>query len=202
MGDAKSYPARVSFERQAASSRLWAFLTIIPIKLIALIPHFIVLYFLGMLAGAATAATIILVLFTKKVPKVLSDVIIGIARWRWRIMTYFVCMTDKYPPLSFDKGLSYPADLDFDYQEESDRMWALLTIIPVKFIILIPHFIVLLVMSIVAAFCIFVGIWATLFMGRFPESFEKALIVIERYKLRIMVYVACLTDKYPPMDWD
>lgn len=195
-----AYPANVTFNHQEKSSRLWVILTLICIKALILIPHMIVLFVLQFVVSFVGLIGIFAVLFTGKYPRGFENLIVGVARWGWRMMSYYICMTDKYPPFTL-KSTDYPADLSFEHQKKSSRLWALLTLIPVKYILLIPHMVVLLVMEFVAAFCLFVGLLGTLFMGRYPLWCEKVIVVFLRYGFRIGTYFMCLTDKYPPLGW-
>lgn len=195
-----AYPANVTFKHQDKSSRLWAFLTIIPIKMIALIPHMFVLYILQIAAGILALAGVVVTLFAGKYPKSIENIVLGVLRWGWRVGAYLACMTDKYPPFAFKAD--YPADLTFDHQKTSSRLWALLTIIPVKMILLIPHLIVLMVLQLIAAVCMFLGLFVTLFVGKYPKSFANVIVTAMRYQFRMNVYMMCLTDKYPPVHWD
>lgn len=195
-----AYPANATFNHQEKSSRLWVILTMLGIKSIALIPHIVVLFVLQIVSMFVCIIGIFAVLFTAKYPQSLENYMVGVARWGWRVMSYYACMTDKYPPFSM-KPADYPADLSFDHQGTNSRLWALLTLIPVKYILLIPHMVVLFVMELVAGFCLFVGFWGTLFMGRYPLWCEKAVVVFFKYAFRIGTYFMCLTDKYPPLGW-
>lgn len=196
-----AYPANATFKHQAKSSRFWALLTIIPIKLVALVPHIILLYFVQTAAALAMFAGVILALFTGRYLKEIEEFVIGSMRWEWRVTAYLACMTDEYPPFTL-KSENYPADLSFKYSGKTSRFWALLTIIPVKFVLLIPHIIVLFVLMVMATVCMILGIFATLFMEKFPKSFEGVITTFFRYQLRVNVYIMCLTDEYPPVHWD
>jgi len=195
-----SYPANLTFKHQEKSSRLWAFLTIIPIKMFALFPHIIVLALVSIGAGFASLIGIFAVLFTGRYPKSFENLIVGFYRWQWRITAYLSCMSDKYPPFSL-KSTDYPADLVFQHQEKSSRLWALLTLIGIKLVVLIPHVIVLMFMQIAMSVCMFIGIFAVLFIGRYPISFEKLIVATNKYTYRVNAYMFCLTDKYPPFPW-
>ena len=194
------HPADLAFQHQEKSSRLWALLTIIPIKILAILPHFFVLMFLGIIVMFAGILGVFAVLFTGKYPQSFENFVIGFYRWQWRLTAYYSCITDKYPPFTM-KEADYPAALTFEHQEKSSRLWALLTIIPVKILVLLPHIIVLAFMQIAMSICILLGLFGTLFVGRYPKSFEKVIVATYKYILTINTYLFCLTDKYPPFPW-
>ena len=98
-----TYPANVLAEYPESSSRILAFLGFFFwIKLIALIPHFIVLYFLGIISPLMTWIVYLLVTFTGKYPRGLFDFQVGVIRWNVRVNCWFIGLTDKYSPFSLE----------------------------------------------------------------------------------------------------
>ena len=195
-----AYPANVTFQNQESSSRLWALLTLIMVKYVILIPHMFAFFFLGIAMAFASIIGVFAVLFTGRYPQSFENLIIGLYRWQWRLTTYFACMQDKYPAFTL-KETDDPSNVTFEHQESSSRLWALLTLIPVKCVILIPHFAVLFVMAIIASVCSILGIFVVLFTGKYPESFANVITVFFMYQTRVNVYYLCMTDQYPPIGW-
>lgn len=98
----KSYPVQVSAEYTETPSRLWALLTLLFIpKLVLLIPHFIALWALSIVALIIAMVSQIIVLFTAKYPKELFDFVVSVARWRERVAAYMMGLTHIYPPFTF-----------------------------------------------------------------------------------------------------
>jgi hypothetical protein len=54
------------------------------------------------------------VLFTRKYPPALFDLILGLNRWVYRVITYVALMRDEYPPFHLDQGGQDPHDLTVD----------------------------------------------------------------------------------------
>jgi hypothetical protein len=81
-------------------SRLLALATLLLMipKIILLIPHFVVLYFLGILGFVCAFAAQVAVVVTGQYPKPLFEVVVGLMRWQVRVNAYFVGLTDMYPP--------------------------------------------------------------------------------------------------------
>lgn len=196
-----AYPASISFKHQETSSRWWALGTIFGIKGIALIPHLIVLYLLQLAAAVVGIIGIFAVLFLGRYPVSLENFIINIAKWQWRVAAFYMCLSDKYPPFTLSGGADNPAVLSFQHQEKSSRWMALLTLIPIKYILLIPHIVVLIVLEIIAAVSMVIGVFAVLFVGRYPQCFENAVLRFLNYMFRLQTYFLCLTDQYPPISW-
>lgn len=61
----------------------------------------------GLLGILVTIAAIVL-MFTGRYPSGLHDLIMGINRWIYRVITYTALMTDEYPPFHLDQGSSEP----------------------------------------------------------------------------------------------
>jgi hypothetical protein len=71
----------------------------------------------------------------------------------------------------------------------------------VKFIILIPHLIVLYVLGIVVGLCMLV-IWIpVLFAGQYPQWAFRLVAGTTLWTMRVYAYLAGLTDSYPPFSF-
>jgi hypothetical protein len=46
----------------------------------------------------------IALLFTRRYPPGLFDLVVGINRWSYRLVVYLALMTDRYPPFRLDQG--------------------------------------------------------------------------------------------------
>ena len=93
------YPVTFDAAYPEKSSRLLALLGLLFfLKAILLIPHIIILYFLGIAAMIATWIAYAAILFTGKYPRSLFDFVAGVMRWQMRINAWMFGLTDKYPP--------------------------------------------------------------------------------------------------------
>lgn len=70
------------------------------IKIIAIIPHIIVIYFVMLAVMVVNMIAWWIVLFTGKYPQGMHEFIVGVFRWMQRIGNYVGFMTDKYPPFT------------------------------------------------------------------------------------------------------
>ncbi len=70
--------------------------------LYVIIPHFFVLWFLGIGVMFALFIGWWIILFTGKLPEGIHNFIVGVLRWSTRVSLYMSNMTDTYPPFSLD----------------------------------------------------------------------------------------------------
>ena len=69
------------------------------VKWFLAIPHYIVLFFLGIGAILAVIFAWFVILFTGRYPREVFDYIEGVIRWQNRVLGYaLVLVTDRYPP--------------------------------------------------------------------------------------------------------
>ena len=53
-------------------------------------------------------------LITRRYPRGLFDLLVGINRWLYRVLTYLAFMHDEYPPFRLDEGQYEPVDMELD----------------------------------------------------------------------------------------
>ena len=71
------------------------------VKWFLAIPHYVVLFFLGIGALVAVVAAWFAIVFTGSYPRTLFDYVVGVLRWSNRVNGYaFTLVTDQYPPFS------------------------------------------------------------------------------------------------------
>jgi hypothetical protein len=71
------------------------------VKWFLAIPHYVVLFFLGLAAVIAVIAAWFAIVFTATYPRGLFDFVVGVLRWSNRVNGYaFALVTDQYPPFS------------------------------------------------------------------------------------------------------
>ena len=73
------------------------------VKWLLAIPHYIVLFFLGIAAFVSVVIAWFAILFTGRYPRGLFDFVVGVYRWFLRVDAYaFLLVTDRYPPFSLE----------------------------------------------------------------------------------------------------
>lgn len=81
----------------------------------------------------------------------------------------------------------------FTYPEQMS-LWKPL----VKWLLAVPHYVVLLGLIIAATAVVVIGFFAVLITGEYPQGLRDFLVGVYRYNLRVQAYVGLLTDQYPP----
>ena len=200
MSEGGAYPIRLDIRRPETQSRLTNFPLFIGtfIRAILAIPHFIVLYFLGIIGALVYFIATFAILFTGKYPLGMFNFYVGVQRWSTNITAYLSHLYDQYPPFSTEQQ-QYPLTYEVDYPETLSRLLNAPFIgIVIKFVLLIPHFVALFFLAIVAYILIFIAQFAILFSGSFPEGMHRFVTGYTRWTVRVNGYLYALTDKYPP----
>ncbi len=91
------YPVHLDLEYPEHLSRWLIF-----VKWLLVIPHFFILYFLGLAAGLVMFIAWFAILFTGRYPKGMFEFVEGVTRWALRVNVYYSLMTDTYPPFSLE----------------------------------------------------------------------------------------------------
>ena len=97
------------------------------------------------------------------------------------------------PPPPVSAETAYPVTADADHQPEYSRFLPL-----VKWILAIPHYLVLIVLFIGALFAHLIAFFAVLFTRRYPRGLFDYVTGVFRWAWNVYAYVYLLTDRYPP----
>jgi hypothetical protein len=152
----------------------------------------------GAYGGAIAAGSIIFVpivlmmLFKKKYPRWWYDWNLELLRFGNRIGVYVLLMDDEYPSTDERQAVH----LDFPYPD-AERLSRGLPL--VKWLLAIPHYIVLFFLYIGVFFAV-IGAWfAILFTGHYPKGIFDFVEGVLRWHNRVLGYALTLvTDDYPP----
>ncbi len=185
------YPVRLDIDYPPRLSRLLIF-----VKGLLAIPHEIALVFLGIGAFVVYVISWWAVLITGRYPEGMFNFMVGVMRWGARVGAYVYLLTDKYPPFSLEDDPSYPIRVQAEYPPTIAR-WRPL----VNWLLVIPAGIALSVLFIVGFVAIFIGWFAILITGRFPETLFNAVVVMMRWSLRVNLFHYWMTERYPPFVW-
>jgi len=214
-GTGEPYPAVLEARPDEPLNRwLWI------VKWFLLIPHFVILLFLWIGVILATIGAWFAILFTGRYPRGIFDYNLGVFRWTWRVSYYgySALATDRYPPFSRQPESDYPATLDVEYQEEHSRLSAF-----GRIVLAIPQLMIVGIyegggagatvgaghgwefavpsLGLINTLVLIVG-FALLFTTRYPRGLYNFLLGLNRWLFRVTVYVALMTDRYPPFRLD
>ena len=181
------YPLRYDVEYPEELSR-WLPL----IKWLLVIPHIIILSLLGIASSVIGYIAFFAILFTKRYPQGLFDFVVNVNRWNANVMAYIILFRDEYPPFSWEPD-EYAVTYEVEYPEELNRWLPL-----IKWLLAIPHIIVLLFLFIAVYFVYIIAFFAILFTKRFPRGLFDFMVGIHRWNYRVSVYTGLLRDEYPP----
>jgi Domain of unknown function (DUF4389) len=207
------YPLRVDGRLDEPLSRgLWL------VKWLLALPHFVVLAFLWIAFVVCTVIAFFAILFTGRYPRAIFDFNVGVLRWTWRVnfYGYGALGTDRYPPFTLRDVPDYPAHLSVDYPDHLSR-----GLIFVKWLLIVPQLLIVTLLTgggawatwqlngdssrtgpgLVFLLAVIAG-FSLLFRNRFPRSIFDLLIGLDRWCLRVVPYVALMTDVYPPFRLD
>jgi hypothetical protein len=101
------------------------------------------------------------------------------------------------PPTAVSSAEDYPVHLEIERQEEYSRFMPL-----IKWLLAIPHYLVLLVLGIGAFFVIIASFFAVLFTGRYPRGMFDYMVGVHRWGMRVIAYTDLMVDPYPPFTLD
>jgi len=147
----------------------------------------------GGILGGLFAATLLMILFRQRYPRWWFDFALQLTRFSTRVGAYVVLLTDRYP--STVEEQSVHLELDYPDAQNGLNRWLPL----VKWLLVIPHLIVLAVLALGAIFAVIVAWFAILFTGHYPRALFDYVVGVGRWALRVQAYATLLvTDRYPP----
>ncbi len=186
------YPATLDIDYPKELDRLTTF-----VRGIWAIPILIVVSLLtasgGMgIMGGLFLATALMLLFRQRYPRWWFDFALELNRFMTRVGAYLFLLTDRYPSTEDKQSvrleIKYP-----DAKKLND--WLPL----VKWLLALPHYIVLAVLFIGAFYATIIAWFAILFTGRYPRGLFDFVVGVGRWRLRVYAYAFLLvTDEYPP----
>jgi hypothetical protein len=136
---------------------------------------------------------LLMIVFRQKYPRWWFDWNLELLRFTNRVGAYVGLMSDRYP--STDEQQYVALDMAYPDARHGLNRWLPL----VKWLLAIPHYVVLAFLYIGVVFAV-VGAWfAILFTGRYPRGLFGFVEGVIRWHNRVVAYAFVLvTDQYPP----
>ena len=161
------------------------------------IPHLFVANILQSVGNLLAVISFFSILFTKRIPDGIYKFQAMQLRYNWRALSYLMFLREGYPEFRFDMQCDDPGDddavLTVAEQGELNRWLPL-----VKWLLVIPHVIVLAFLIIGQLFAVIIAAFAVLFTGSWPEGLRRYVIGVDRWGFRVSGYFRLLYDEYPP----
>jgi hypothetical protein len=197
------YPVQLSVTPERELNRLWGIPVIgVFVRAILAIPHFAVLWLLGIGLYVWLILGWIPILVNGRVPGIAVRMLVEQLRRGNRVQGYVLfLMAGGYPPL--EPGAPSPVDLQVNLETlEINRLWGIPFLgLMVRFLILIPHLIVLSLAGILVGLSLLVLWIPILISGRYPEWAVSLYGGFLRYSARVGAYALLLPVPYPPFSF-
>jgi hypothetical protein len=138
-------------------------------------------------------ATLLMIVFRARYPRWWFDFARELTRFGARVGAYAALVTDQYPSTVDEQTVHL--EIDYPDVERDLNRWLPL----VKWLLALPHYLVLVVLWFAAVVAIVIAWIAILITGRYPRGLFDFVVGVGRWSLRVAAYAFLLvTDQYPP----
>ncbi len=145
------------------------------------------------ITGGLFLATMLMIVFRQRYPRWWFDFARELARFGARVGAYIALLSDRYP--STVEEQSVHLEVDYPDVERDLNRWLPL----VKWLLAIPHYVVLAFLLLGVVVVVFIAWLAILFTGQYPRGLFDYVVGVGRWSLRVQAYAFLLvTDDYPP----
>lgn len=142
--------------------------------------------------GLLVFAPLLMIVFRQKYPRWWFDWNLALTQFGLRVFAYLALLRDEYP--STDAEQAVHCVIPYPDVSQLSRWLPL-----VKWLLVLPHVVVLALLSVVAIGGVIVAWFAILVTGRYPRSLFDFVVGVARWWLRVEAYALLLTtDRYPP----
>src|SRR2546426_5001079 len=149
-------------------------------------------YTLASGGGVLFLPLVLMILFRQKYPRWWFDWNLQLLRFSNRVTAYLGLLDDRYP--STDEEQAVHLDLPYPDALQLNRWLPL-----VKWLLAIPHYIVLFFLVIGAVVAVIIAWFGILFTGRYPRGLFDYVVGVIRWSNRVTGYaIVLVTDQYPP----
>lgn len=143
--------------------------------------------------GLIVLPLLLMIVFRQKYPRWWFDWNLELMRFSARVGIFAALMDDRYPSTDDHQAVH----LDFPYPDARNDLNRWLPL--VKWLLAIPHYVVLFFLYVAAFFVVIAAWFMILFTGRFPRPMFDFLVGVGRWTNRVIAYAHVLvTDRYPP----
>jgi hypothetical protein len=145
------------------------------------------------IAYALAFATALMIVFRQRYPRWWFDFQLSLARFSYRVGAYLALLRDEYPSTEDEQAVH----LELDYPDARTQLNRWLPLI--KWLLALPHVLVLIVLVFLAIVAIVIAWFAILITGNYPRALFDYVVGVGRWALRVQAYALFMvTDRYPP----
>ena len=143
--------------------------------------------------GLVFFGPLLMIVFRRKYPRWWFDWNLELQRFISRVLIYLALMDDRYPSTDDHQSVH----LDYSYPDARHELNRWLPLI--KWLLAVPHYIVLFFLDIGAVLVAIAAWFAVLLSGRYPRGLFDYIEGVARWHNRVVGYaVTLVTDAYPP----
>jgi Domain of unknown function (DUF4389) len=147
----------------------------------------------GGITSGLFVATVLMIVFRLRYPRWWFEFARELTRFGARIGAYLALLTDRYPSTVEEQSVH----LEIDYPDVARDLNRWLPL--VKWLLAIPHYIVLILLGFAALVVVVIAWFAILITGHYPRALFDFVVGVGRWSLRVGAYAFLLvTDRYPP----
>jgi hypothetical protein len=186
------YPVRLEFDYPDRPLNRWS----TAFRLFTALPSLILVALIagGQNSGLLTVPTAAMIAVRRKYPRWWFDWHLELARFEARAFGYLLLLDDQTPSTEAEQNVH----LEFDLPKVEHDLHRWLPL--VKWLLAIPHYLVLLPLLVGVIFATVAAWFAILFTGRYPRRLFDYVTGVLRWCTRVQGYAFYLvTDRYPPM---
>ncbi len=188
-----------SIDYSLAYSRLGAFLRLICLFFIALIPHFIVFLVYSVLSLILGLLNHIVIMAAGNPVEDFHTIQENTLRYFLSISASLLGIVEEMPNFAGRDDIDYSLQLNVKYPVKYSNLLAALRLsVAGILIITLPHLIVLALLSLVIPFAYLAGIISILISGRWPHFLFEFLTMYYRSIAKVGAFIIGLIDNYPP----
>ena len=196
-----AYPVNVAVDYgDGQRSRGLAVLGILfPLKALLAIPHYFVLWFVGVGAFFATYVGYWGIALSGNLSAGIARYLHNYLGWSTRITAWLAGWRDEYPAFAMEEP-TYEARVvitEPDLKRNPALGWSGVVFF-LKAFLLFPHFFVLYFVGIAAGIAGWIAFWIVAFTGEYPKGIFDFTVGAIRWSTRSQAWLLSLTDEYPP----
>lgn len=184
-------------------SRIGAVLRLMALFFIGLIPHYVVFFIYNILSLILGFINYLVVLFSGKSVEDFSGIHENTLRYLLSISASGLGIVEEMPVFAGRDNIDYPLQMRIVYPLHSSKILAFLRLTGIGIIlILLPHLLILGLMSLAVPLVFLIGEFSVLITGGWPHMLFDFMLRYYRYTARVMAFCIGIIDQYPRFKFD